>query len=175
MYVSFKSVSAKIGRTLTPTRKRNFLFNAVDWEFYPVLSSGCVRKTNWATHWIHTHDVNMKARPECHVAIGHFWAPFLRRIQEANRFKTIASRFYNTLNTLFHNLVCEPLLSRLSLHLTETNFGHWQCLCSTVNLRSRLQEINTHLVRSSLRQLRKVITLLIKDGPYLRKLCIFKN
>ena len=117
----------------------------------------------------------MKATPEGHVAIGHFRAPFLRPIQEANRFKTIASRFYNTSNTLFHNLVCEPLLSCLSLHLTEMNFGHCQCLCSTVNRRLRLQEVNRHPVRSSSRQLRKLITLLIKGGAYSRKLYIFKN
>lgn len=69
MYASFKSVSAKNGKTLTPTRTRNFLLTAVDWEFHAVLSSGCVRKTNCATRWIHTHDVNMKARPKGHMAI----------------------------------------------------------------------------------------------------------
>ena len=177
MYVSFKSVSAKNGKTLTPTRTRNFF---VDRSGLRILRRSIqwisVRKTNCTTHWILTHEVNMKARPEGQVAIGHFRAPFLRRIQETNKFKTTASRFYNTsLNTLFHNLVCEPLLSRLSLHLTEMNFGHCQCLCSTVNRRLRLQEVNRHLVRSSLRQLCKVITLLIKGGAYSRKLYIFEN
>ena len=79
MYASFKSVTAGNRKTLTLTRTRNFF---VDRNGLRILRRTIqrlsVRKTNCVTHWIHTHDVNMKARPEGHVAIGHFRAPFFK-------------------------------------------------------------------------------------------------
>ena len=39
MYASFRSVTAKNGKILTPTRTENFSLTSMDWEFYAMWKS----------------------------------------------------------------------------------------------------------------------------------------
>ena len=39
MYASFRSVTAKNGKILTPTQTGNFSLTSMDWEFYPMWKS----------------------------------------------------------------------------------------------------------------------------------------
>ena len=59
MYASFRSVTDKNSKILTPTRTGNFLFTSVDWEFYATWKEAKLQLSRHRNRARHTHSTGI--------------------------------------------------------------------------------------------------------------------